>query len=252
MNQSESENIISKQLLSAFIDTFFGYGNLDAPYWFVGKEEGGGKDLVENFRRVLTWEALGKGMTVDSIDNHQRLGFSEHQLTRIQPTWTKLIQILLVLEGKDPLSKDLRREYQRHRLGRLSGDNCCVELMPMASRSTSLWLWHEIFLKHFGYKDRNDYFSQVCPNRRARLKELISMHKPKVVVFYSSQQNYISEWSLISGVDKWNWINISQAFKYGWAEKDGTLFIITPHPTMHGIKNTDFPVVGEFIKKFIT
>ncbi len=78
------------------------------------------------------------------------------------------------------------------------------------------------------------------------------MHKPKVVVFYSSQQNYINEWSLISGVDKWTWINISQVFRYGWAEKDGTLFVITPHPTTHGIKNTDFPVVGEFIKKFIT
>lgn len=227
--------------------SFFGYGNLNSPYWFIGKEEGGGKDLDENFRRILTWETLGKTTTVDNLDYHHRLGFTDHKFTRIQPTWTKLIQILLVLEGKDPLSKELRREYQTNHLGRLTSDHCCLELMPMASRSTSLWLWQELFDEYFGHKDRQAYFNQVAPARRSRLKELISTHKPKVVVFYSSQQNYITEWSSIAGTDDWNWIQVSPVFKYGWTKNDDTLFVITPHPTAHGIKNTDFPTVGEFI-----
>lgn len=248
MNDSPHTNSVSKSLLSTFMSNFFGYGNLNAPYWFIGKEEGGGKDLAENFRRILTWEGFGGTTTVDTIKYHQRLGFTEHQLTRIQPTWTKLIQILLVLEGKDPQSIDLRREYQRNHLGRASGSNCCMELMPMASRSTTLWHWQKMFAEYFGYKNRHDYFAQVAPERRLQLKKLITIHKPKVVVFYSSQQSYIDQWRLIAEVEEWNWVNISKSFKYGWARKNGTLFIITPHPTTHGIRNTDFPVVGEFIR----
>lgn len=239
---------ISKPLLTDFITNFFGYGNLNSPYWFIGKEEGGGKDLEENFRRILTWEALGRTMTVDNFDYHQRLGFTPHQFTRIQPTWTKLIQILLVLEGKDPLSKDLRRQYQSNHLGRLDSDHCCLELMPMASRSTSIWLWQELFNEYFGHNDRQDYFNKVVPARRARLIALISTYKPKAVVFYSSQQNYISEWSAIAEASDWNWVPVGEVFKYGWIKNNDTLFVITPHPTAHGIKNIDFPAVGKFIQ----
>jgi len=102
---------ISKELLSEFMSSFFGYGNLSSPYWFIGKEEGGGASLEENFQRILVWEKLGKSSTVDSIQYHQTLGFSESELQKIQPTWTKLIQVLLELEGKNSLDKELRRSY---------------------------------------------------------------------------------------------------------------------------------------------
>ena len=172
---------ISKELLSSFMDGFLGYGNLNSPYWFIGKEEGGGKALDENFERIKTWEYFGKPITVDNIDYHLKLGFTEKQLSNIQPTWTKLIQILLELESKDG-SKEERRFYQRNHLGRLNGNNCCLELMPMVSRSTGLWLWEEIFQEYYSINDREEYFSSTVPKRINRLMELIKQFTPKLVV----------------------------------------------------------------------
>ncbi len=33
--------VLDSELLENFIQTFVGYGNADAPYWYVGMEEGG-------------------------------------------------------------------------------------------------------------------------------------------------------------------------------------------------------------------
>ncbi len=239
---------ISKQLLTGFMENFFGYGNLNSPYWFIGKEEGGGKELEENFRRIQTWKDLGRTSTVDMIEYHQKLGFTERQLSSIQPTWTKLAQILLELNEKPSEGKEDRRSYQRNLMGRINSNHCLLELMPMASRSTSLWLWKDVFEKYFNFADRNRYFAEISPNRRESLTRLIKQYKPNLVVFYSSQSDYIEQWNAISGVSNWNWEVMCDHFKFGWQEFEGTLFIITPHPTSHGLTNNDFPTVGKFIR----
>lgn len=240
---------ISKKLLVEFMDSFFGYGNLDSPYWFIGKEEGGGVTLEENIKRIEAWETFGKTSTVDSIDYHKKLGFDENLLSKIQPTWTKLIQVILEIEGKDSLDKEIRRDFQRNKLGRIEGNNCCLELMPMASRSTGLWLWKDIFQDYFKFRNRNDYFEAIVLRRKKRLKELIKFHNPKLIHFYSSQSNYIDHWRSISEVSIWHWRETSTKFKFGFAKKNNILFIITPHPTAHGISLNDFPTVGTFIKE---
>ena len=47
------------ELLTEFIDTFYGYGTYSAPFWFVGMEEGGGHTLEENLRKVTNWHNHG-------------------------------------------------------------------------------------------------------------------------------------------------------------------------------------------------
>ncbi len=226
---------------------FFGYGNLKAPYWFIGKEEGGGKDLEENFRRILTWEYFGKPTTVDMIDYHIKLGFTDKQLNNIQATWTKLVQILLTMEGKEG-SKEERRSYQRNHLGRLKGNNCCLELMPMASRSTGLWLWESIFRDYFDQNNREAYLTTTVPMRITKLKTLIKQYAPRLVLFYSTQKDYVERWEEVAGGKDWQWIQLSKVMKYGWYKQGSTLYVITTHPTMKGITNDDFPIVGRLIK----
>lgn len=238
---------VSKELLSDFMNGFFGYGNLNSPYWFIGKEEGGGRDLDENFRRILTWEHFGKPTTIDIIDYHLKLGFSEKILSNIQPTWTKLIQILLTIEGREG-TKEERRVFQRNQLGRINGTNCCLELMPMASRSTSLWLWKDIFRDYFQIPNRKVYFQSTVPKRIIKLKELIKKYKPKLVLFYSTQRDYLPYWQEIIENDNWTSIQLSQYMKYCWIKQDSTLYIATTHPTMKGITGSDFLKVGKFIK----
>lgn len=231
------------------MSSFFGYGNLSSPYWFIGKEEGGGASLEENFQRILVWEKLGKPSTVDSIQYHQTLGFSESELQKIQPTWTKLIQVLLELEGKNSLDKELRRSYQRHLLGRTDSDHCVIELMPMASRSTGLWLWKEIFNEYFNLKNRRDYFSKIVPQRRQSIKELIAQHKPKLVMFYSTQLDYLPHWREISSVPDFTSEKLSEKFSFYWKKTPDTLYVITPHPTAHGLTVNDFQSIGRFIRQ---
>lgn len=242
---------ISKDLLTNFMSGFYGYGNLNSPYWFIGKEEGGGKEMEENFRRVLLWDDLGKEKTVDLIDYHKGLSFTEHQLNSIQQTWTKLVQILLEIEGK-PGDKEDRRHYQRHYLGRTNGNNCELELMPLAARSTAgKWKWGEIFDDYFGVSKRKEYFDKISEIRTRGIKVLIGKYQPKLVVFYSTDKGYIDKWSQIAGGDNWNWVQLSKAMKYGWMKSESCLYVITTHPTMKGMTNDDFPKLGEFINTVI-
>jgi len=244
------KHLVNKELLTSFIDNFFGYGNLESPYWFIGKEEGGDRNLVDNYKRIFAWEDLGRPTTVDLIDYHFQLGFPDKEINHIQSTWTKLTQILLTMEDKEG-TKEERRYYQRNRLGRLKGNNCCIELMPMPSRSTGLWLWEQLFQDYYHLNNRQEYFSSVVPRRIHRLKEMIAQNVPKLVVFYSMQKDYIEKWQEIAGEGIWQWVQISRVMKYGWLQNDTTLYIIVTHPTMKGITNKDFPVVGEFIKKIL-
>lgn len=239
---------VSKQLLSEFMSGFFGYGNLNAPYWFIGKEEGGGKDLDENFRRIQSWEYFSKQTTVDLIDYHFKLGFTDRELNNIQSTWTKLVQILLSIEGKEG-TKEERRFYQRNNLGRIQGNNCCLELMPMASRGTGLWLWEEVFREYYSINDREEYFFKTVPKRIKKIKELIRQFTPKLIVFYSTQSDYIQKWNEIVDVRDWQWVQLTKFMKYGWFKRDSSLYVITTHPTMKGITNKDFPEIGRFIRK---
>lgn len=246
-NNVSSKYSVDKKLLNEFMRGFFGYGNLNAPYWFIGKEEGGGKDLEENFRRIHTWKTLGKTITVDMIDYHFKLGFTAEQLNNIQSTWTKLTQALIAMEGKEG-TKEERRFYQRHKLGRLDGDNCCLELMPMASRSTGKWLWESIFKDYYQINDRKEYMNVIAPMRIVRLQELIGRYKPKLVVLYSSQADYIRYWEKITNIENWQWIQVTKVMKYGWYKHENQLFVIVTHPTTPGITNKDYPVVGAFIR----
>lgn len=238
-------NPISKELLSEFISNFYGYGNPKGPYWFIGMEEGGGRTIEENYARILTWEKLGKPLSVDLIDYHIELGFTEHDLSKVQKTWTKIALILLILRGSKATT-DERRYYQRHHLGRLNGNNYCPELMPMPSPSTGKWEWQDIFQSYFNLPDRESYFQAVAPNRITRLRQLIQQYKPKLVMFYST--GYTERWKQIIGSSDITWISISRFMRYGWIKRDGILYVISSHPTTKGVSNDNFRQLGEFIK----
>lgn len=47
---------LNEDLLSDYMDSFLGYGNIQGSYWFVGMEEGGGKTCPEIAQRITQWE----------------------------------------------------------------------------------------------------------------------------------------------------------------------------------------------------
>lgn len=236
--------------LRAFVGDYFGYGNLNSPYWFIGKEEGGSVTLAENNLRVAKWVEMGSPTTLDTYVYHKSLGMSDYEFSRIQPTYTKIIQILLHLEGGTS-DIDARRAFQHTKLGRVDANHALLELMPLASRSTGLWLWKDQVAKALNLHNRKQYWETIMPKRIVALKDLIAKHNPKLVLFYSTQSDYINSWSQIAGTSDWEWYKISPYMKYGLQQVGNTLYVITTHPTMKGIRGTDFTEVAQKIQSLL-
>jgi hypothetical protein len=109
---------INSNLLKSYMETFFGYGDLRAPYWYIGMEEGG--ESSEISQRLNAWDALGRRELEDLLDFHTkaRIGqefFGKH--AKRQATWWQLIRMTLAAEGR-PLENEEVRSYQAERLGR--------------------------------------------------------------------------------------------------------------------------------------
>jgi len=237
-------------IVTEYMEKFYGYGNLASPYWFIGKEEGGGKTIGENIKRMEIWADSGKTTTVDIIDYHRKLGFTDKSLHHLQPTWVKVAQVLQILDH-GAVEYGAMRGYLFSRFGRSHGDHALLELMPLASRSTSYWKYAKL-TDIPELADRKIYMRTVAPRRIARLQKFIGTYHPKLVLFYSSSPDYIDYWSQIVGDKQWTWVSLIPKHKTGYIKKNGTLFFITPHPTGFGINKISFETVGHAIKRLLS
>jgi hypothetical protein len=157
---------------------------------------------------------------------------------KLQPTWNKLIRILLSSREGISTTEEVR-EYQKNKLGRLSGETCLLELLPLPSPSIGEWLYAQHSkLPHL--IDRESYIRNSIPSRITHLQNQIQQYQPKVVIFYSlSYQEY---WKKIAGI---NFQPNSDGIHIG--HNESTLFVITKHPASRGIKNEYFHQVGKII-----
>ena len=76
-NITNNSTQVDDSSLRAFVNDYFGYGNLNSPYWFIGKEEGGSVTLAENNLRVAKWVEMGSPITLDTYVYHKSLGVSD-------------------------------------------------------------------------------------------------------------------------------------------------------------------------------
>jgi hypothetical protein len=50
--------MLNDQLLEAFMSGFYGFGNYQARYWFIGMEEGGGNKPDDIARQLDIWDKI--------------------------------------------------------------------------------------------------------------------------------------------------------------------------------------------------
>lgn len=146
--------------------SWFGYGRWDAPYWFIGMEPGGTDDHAS----YEVWMQLGGTELIDCRAHHLGTNFSKwHGGHRppTQPTWRRLIQLLLGYEGK-PADGDAVSIYQHDKWGALGGDTALLEVSALHAKNLATLV------------NRNAYRDQ----RIATLKERLEAYRPKFVVFY--------------------------------------------------------------------
>lgn len=233
--------MLSNALLTDFASNFFGYGNLTAPIWFVGMEEGGGNSEAEIAARLEQWVAHDHAPVVDIRSFGAHPGLADHQRwfagekPPLQPTWSKLIRLQLARLGRPSMIDDVRA-YQRDELGAASGGDCLLELLPLPSPGISDWHYSE-WSDLDWLTSRETYRAELLPQRIERLRALFTEHEPKVVVFYG--MSYLEHWSEIAG----------SAFPddYRYAPRltaGATTFMVVPHPAAFGAKNALYARFG--------
>jgi hypothetical protein len=242
--------MLNDQLLSAYIDTFYGYGTYAAPYWFVGMEEGGGNSLDEVAERINVWNNRGR------CELRDPRGYDYDPITSTSPwfrrnpksqtTWRQLIRMALVAQDISPSLNGIKA-YQRDRLGRPDGDICLLELLPLPSPSIGHW-HYSAFASLLPYlSSRAAYMEHCAPFRAARVRARIEQHTPKAVIFYSFNWWYRHWWAIIAGVP-FNRVEAPGGDIF-LGTSSTTTFAIVKHPASRGIPNQYYEEVGKLLVK---
>ncbi len=191
---------LSDPVLESYIQGFYGHGPYTAPYWFVGMEFGGGGTATEVVSRIQGWADRGKHELEDMVGpdgaGHEVRWFGPQP--PLQPTWAKLIRVVLSAEGAAPTTEQVRA-YQRDRLGRTGGLDCILELLPLPSPGLNRWLFYPDHSQLPYLRDRAAYTAYVAPIRAAHLRQRITEYQPRSVVFYGA--GYAHWWRAIAGLD---------------------------------------------------
>lgn len=164
------------------IETFIGYGKIDAPVVFIGLEEGLSNsralrsDLIRRsqFEPVMDLKRAHEG-----IAGAQKLWDPVNP--KSQPTWRPMCH-LMEARGKVKGAPDRQRRkaYQALHLGRDHGQTLLTELLPYPHTHTRHWLY-----RRFGrYSSRKAYEKALLPKRLGLLRRALVKHPREVIVCY--------------------------------------------------------------------
>jgi len=229
--------MLDRVLLEKRLENFWGLGRFEADYWFVGMEEGGGNSEAEVAKRLNVWSDLGCTPLVDNYQYH--LGVEGHDFDRFfegnirqQATWAKLIRTMLVINNpnNDYLPQDIK-DFQSKKWGRSDSENCVVEIFPLPSPSSVQWRydeWTDIPI----LRSRESYKSALRGPRIQSLKQKIQKYKPKLVLMYGMNPEYLDIWSDVAGI-RFNQTTRTMIYRDKFIYsviKEDTLFVITFQP----------------------
>jgi hypothetical protein len=229
-------------LLLEFMHNFYGYGNYRGAYWFIGMEEGGGDSFAEVSKRLAVWEQRGRRELEDVVAYHLALGINHPfgEKPRLQPTWAKLIRVLLSLEGHAPTREEVRG-YQQRLWARSEGNVALLELLPLPSPSTSHWLYAQ-HSKLSSLISREQYRQTWNTIRIQALQQRITTHQPKAVVFYSF--SYLPFWTQVVGA-RLQPMLMGELYVH---HSPSTIFAVVKHPSARGVTNAYLHTVGHFLR----
>ena len=231
-----------KKLIDARIKNFLGHGDLKSDLWFIGMEEGHDGTLNDVQKKFI--RTHGKSV----FDPRPSLRWFGKN-ARIQPTWGKLIRILLATKypKRMAMDKERVRSFQVEYFGKKKAGHAMLDLMPLPCGSVNKWLYAKLGIKHLD--SRSAYQSRYRPKRITLFRKLIVKYKPKAVVLCSFS-HLSSVWpSLAGGSFKKIRINGSKLYH----RKSGfTRYFVVPHPAARqGIRNQYWFAVGRRIAQTV-
>lgn len=221
-------NAPDSALLIDYANNFAGYGNLNAPIWFVGLEESGGRSLDEIGPRLNLWDSRGRPSCDDLLDVYRHLS-NQTSNGLLQPTWRQLIRLHLHLtSGRKAHSKEDILNFQQKSLGTRSGQTCLLELFPLPSPNHGVWNYGTWF-KADWLQSRAAYKARIENLRSSLLRRLISECRPRVVLFYFSSYRQTRE--RIGGAPSFGFTDLLDGQLTIWRDPEtGTTFYSSWHP----------------------
>jgi len=187
----------------------YGYGRWEAPYWFIGPEQGQGNETLEC--RVEAWTALGAKDLCDCREFSERICDDRWHRPNPKPqnTWMPLICLLMGFLGRST-NKESLIAYQRDRWGMLdNGETCVIELLGLPAKSLKT------------PRDRKTFRAE----RIDVIRDKIRVHRPKLVVMYGKSHK-----------NSWDQIALPRAFSEDNVIvcDEGTILFYARHPTNGG------------------
>jgi len=203
----------------------FGYGRWDAPYWFIGPEQGQQRDENDDLApRVNAWVKLGSSELCDCVEFHRQINQHRwHRDGKLQPTWRRLILLLMAFLDR-PIDAEERRCYQRECWGKLDGETCVIELSGLPANNLGVFRDRQLFLDE----------------RMRTIRNKIERYQPRFVLMYGTGQR--SAWENIAGCPLPPSDNI--------ARPRGTTFALAPHPVSRGMTNRYWEDLGRRMRAF--
>jgi hypothetical protein len=190
----------------------YGYGRWDAPYWFIGPEQGKGKlerkDLTDRARanRKLNRDGLCdcRAFHIEIQDETWHLkkdGSRSQHSPPLQSTWKSLILLLMAykkMPTTDESRIDYQREYQRKCLGSSTGETCVIELSGLPAKN-----FEESWERERGRSaEEREAIDEIRQKRIEFIHNKMLTCKPKFIVVYGkSQMKYWIKFWKDKGVD---------------------------------------------------
>jgi hypothetical protein len=202
---------------------FYGWGNPNAKFVFVGKEPGAGD--IGDAPRVFAdiHQALGRPDLADFAAFHARFADKERHYhlegAALQPTFGRLIKFLLAFKGDlppagrslngvpwDDAVREAARAYQSEKFCRQDGETAAIELSALPRRHSGIRL------------PRNDYVEL----RNAWIRNFIRSRDRIAVLYYCSNAEHLCRWEAISSKP----LKLHEPLMIG-----RTVHLVTHHPT---------------------
>ena len=172
LSQNELQNLVN----------FQGYGNLQAPLWFIGFEESLGK-RPGNAEWSPEWELKIRATwpkVIDVRNAHEQLKAPYWNRRNYSQVWKVMAQLArgILQQAPDWMNTDLGHQYVINNLGREHGETFLGETLPLPASSMSHWPYTELF------SNRDEYVHVIWPKKKLMWAHLVMQHEPKIVICY--------------------------------------------------------------------
>jgi len=220
--ESETSRLFSSEQWDRILG-HLGFGNPDAPLWFIGMEEGLGSRPPEvALRNIL---ALQERLDADGL----RFSFFEDSWFPAKSkiatqTWKIMAKYARMLLHRAPDWQDSSSadSYIRDSLGRPDGETLLLELLPLPAPHMADW--PDAYTERF--QNREDYGQFMRSKRIEILRDLVEKYRPTIVMCYGrSYWQYYRQIFALEGAPE---DTVGQRTKAIVTQGEGTIVALTP------------------------